>query len=121
MNNYFFDSYAILEIVKGNLNYDRFKEFTFITTLLNLSEVYYSLLKEMNEVNAKNTINALNMEFIELNLDIVLEASSFRYKHIGNKFSFIDCIGYVSALKNNLKFLTGDNGFEKVSNVEFVK
>jgi len=32
-----------------------------------------------------------------------------------------DCVGYVLAIRNNLKFLTGDEKFENKKNVEFVK
>ena len=118
---YIFDTYAIIEIMKGNLNYSKFKEMTFVTTYLNLSETYFSLLKEMNELEAKKTISALNMEFIELDYEIALESSSFRYTHKKKKLSYADCIGYIAACKNGLIFLTGDNGFEKIDNVEFVK
>ena len=121
MSEYFFDTYAIIEIMKGNPDYSKFKEMTFVTTHLNLSEFYYSLLKEMNETEAKKIISALNMEFIELDYEIALESSSFRYIHKEKKLSYADCIGYIAARKNDLIFLTGDNGFEKIDNVEFVK
>jgi len=121
MSEYFFDTYAIIEIMKGNPDYSKFKEMTFVTTHLNLSEFYYSLLKEMNETEAKKIISALNMEFIELDYEIALESSSFRYAYKEKKLSYADCIGYIVACKNNLIFLTGDNGFEKIDNVEFVK
>src|SRR3989344_5213802 len=106
MSEYFFDTYAIIEIMKGNPNH---------------SETYFSLLKEMNEIEAKKTISSLNMEFIELDYEIALESSSFRYIHKEKKLSYADCIGYIAARKNDLIFLTGDNGFEKIDNVEFVK
>ena len=37
------------------------------------------------------------------------------------KLSFIDCIGYYLAKKNKAKFLTGDEKFKNMENVEFVK
>lgn len=33
----------------------------------------------------------------------------------------VDCIGYVYAKENGLRFVTGDKEFEGMENVEFVK
>ena len=49
MTEYFYDSYSIIEYLKGNKNFEKyFKEPSGITTKLNLMEVYYSLLHEEN-------------------------------------------------------------------------
>ena len=45
MTIYLFDTYAILEMIKGNPSYDSFTEVNFRTTIFNLYELYYSLLK----------------------------------------------------------------------------
>ena len=37
------------------------------------------------------------------------------------KFSYIDCIGYISAREKKLLFLTGDEQFKEIPGVEFVK
>ena len=44
-----------------------------------------------------------------------------KFKFVKQKISFIDCIGYLIAKKNNAKFLTGDEHFRNKDNVEFVK
>jgi hypothetical protein len=35
--------------------------------------------------------------------------------------SYVDALGYVIATKMKIKFLTGDNAFEGMENVEYVK
>ena len=105
----FFDSYAILEIVKGNPNYLRF------------GEVFYSLLKEVNAKTAKDVINKLNIDFLNIAEDIAIDSAIFRYKNKRKKLSYADCIGYITALRNNMRFLTGDKEFKGMKNVEFVK
>jgi len=117
---YFFDSYAIIEIVKGNQNYQRFQAEGFITNTLNLAEVYYSILRETNEKTADYIIKSLNLSFVDIKQDTAIKAALFKYR-TNKKMSYADCIGYISASKNNLIFLTGDKLFENLNNVEFVK
>ena len=118
--NYFFDSYAIIEIIKGNPDYSYFKDSQIITNALNLAEVYYFLLKETNEKKAKEELRKYNFEFINITPKISIESTRFRYAHKKLKFSYADCIGYITALNYNLKFLTGDKAFKSFENVEFV-
>ena len=117
----FFDSYAIIEIIKGRPNYEKYKEETFLTNSLNLSEVTYFLLREIHEKEIKKILNKLNFVIIEINENIAIESAIFRYKNKERKLSYADCIGYITAIKNNLVFLTGDKEFEEFKNVEFVK
>lgn len=117
----FFDSYAILEVIKGAPNYERYKETTLITNTLNLSEVFYSLIREVGERVGEDIINKLDFEFVEISEEIALKASKFKYKNKKLKLSYADCIGYITALENNMKFLTGDKEFEKFKDVEFVR
>ena len=35
--------------------------------------------------------------------------------------SYVDALGYIIAKKNKIKFLTGNNEFKNLENVEFVK
>lgn len=117
----FFDSYSIIEVIKGNPKYETYKGNVFITNSLNLAEVFYYLLRELDEETALKIISKLNFEFIDISDDIAIESALFRYKNKSKSLSYADCIGYITALKNNLKFLTGDKEFEKFDNVEFIK
>jgi predicted nucleic acid-binding protein len=116
----FFDSYAIIEIIKGNENYDRYKEEIILTNTLNLAEIFYSLLREMDKVVAQRIIKQLNFEFIEISDDIALDSALLGFENKSKNLSYADCIGYVTALKNNFKFITGDKEFKDMDNVEFV-
>ena len=118
---YFYDSYAIIEIIKENENYLRFKEDIITTSVLNLFEVYYYLLRVYNEKTADFWMNRFNFNFLEINPELSVKASKFRFDSRKKDLSLTDCIGYVLALKGNIKFLTGDLKFENIKNVEFVK
>ena len=118
---YFYDSYAIIEILERNKNYLKFSEHIITTSVLNLFEVYYSLLTKHNKITADYWAKKLNFNFIEIDSIVSVEASKFRFDNKKEKLSLTDCVGYILALKNNMKFLTGDEKFEKKKNVEFVK
>jgi predicted nucleic acid-binding protein len=118
---YFFDSYAIIELINGNSKYEEFKEDIIITNSLNLSEVFYSLLLRVEEETAKEITNKINFELIDITSQISIESAIFRFKNKNKKMSYADCIGYSCAIQNNLIFLTGDKEFENFPNVRFVK
>lgn len=119
---YFFDSYAIIEVIEGNENYSRFKDLRVTTTILNVAEVYFYLLKEHNEQTADYWIRKLNFELINIiKLGIVISATKLKFRNKKERLSYIDCIGYILSKELNMKFLTGDSKFKKKENVEFVK
>lgn len=118
---YFFDTYAIIELARENKNYESFKDKTIITSPMNVAELYYSILLEKDEETANKIINSLNLEIIDINTDVAIKSSLFRFKNKKLKLSYIDCIGYILAKENNLLFLTGDKGFSNIPNVKFVK
>lgn len=117
---YFFDTYAIIELIKANPKYESFKERVITTSLMNLAELYYSLLLENKKEIADFILNELNFEILEINQDIILDSSLFRYKNKSLNLSYVDCIGYILSLKNSLVFLTGDKSFKDLKNVEFI-
>lgn len=121
---YFFDTYAIIEIVKGNPNYSSYMQETIFTSVNNLAEVYYYFLRETDKETSDRVISKLDISFIEIDEDDAIKAAQlrFQYRNGKKKLSYIDRIGYIVALKNNLIFLTGDDDFKKgFNNVEFVK
>mgnify|MGYP001562468935 FL=1 len=118
---YFFDSYAIIEILKENPNYKRFADESVTLTILNLSEIYYSVLNDYPEEKADKIYEVYKKAVVELSDEIIKEAMKFRKKNKKRGLSYADCIGYVYALKHKMKFLTGDKEFKDLNNVEFVK
>lgn len=121
MASYFFDSYAIIELIKGNENYNFIKEEIITTSVMNLAEVYYAILLSQNKEFADEIINSLNIYLIEITSEVAINAALFRFKNKKLKLSYIDCIGYLLAKSNNLLFLTGDKEFQNFDCVEFVK
>ena|SRR3989344_6308444 len=121
MPTYFFDSYTIIEVIKGNANYARYVGEKVIITLFNLAEIYWSALNDLGEKEADEIYDKYKSGIVEVNDETLKEAIKFRKKHKKKNLSYTDCIGYIYALKNNLKFLTGDKEFENMENVEFAK
>ena len=118
---YFYDTYALIELFRGNPKYKKFCGYKIHTSMMNFYEFYYSVLKEFNEHEALYWANQMNLTFIDVGKVDVMKASKFRLKNIKKKLSYIDCLGYVLAVNNNMKFLTGDKEFKGVRGIEFVK
>lgn len=118
---YFFDSYAIIEIILGNENYKKYLNSIILTTKLNLFEVFYALLKDIGEKEANLCLDKYYGFAIEFSKDVIKKAAEFRLQNKKRNLSMTDCIGYILASVYGIKFLTGDREFENMENVEFVK
>jgi len=118
---YFFDTYAIIEIIRKNESYEKYKEEEVATSILNVGELYYYLLKEKDEKLADFWYEKLKQTAVLVDIETVKKAMKFRFENKVKTFSFIDCVGYVIAKDRDLIFLTGDEGFKDIENVEFVR
>ncbi len=116
---YFFDTYAIIEVVRGNENYSKYKDVDVITTVFNLAELNYNLKKEKGKDFADKVVSKYFDFVVEVTLDDLKEAMDFKIKN--KHMSIPDVIGYVVAKRIGVKFLTGDEDFKDFDNVEFVK
>ena len=121
IKKYFFDTYAVIELVSGNSFYAKFINETPTITLFNLAEIYYSAINNLDEFKAEEIYEKYSCCVVHISDEILKEALKFRKKNKKRNLSYADCIGYIYALKNNLVFLTGDKEFENLENVEFVK
>ena len=119
--NYFLDTYALIEIVKGNEKFKDFLQYELFTSLFNLYEFYFVLLRDFNEITAKNFFYQFKKRILLIKDEHIFEASQFKLINSKKRFSYVDCIGYFMAKDYDMKFLTGDKEFEKLENVEFVK
>ncbi|MBI2004092.1 PIN domain-containing protein [Candidatus Pacearchaeota archaeon] len=117
---YFFDSYAIIEILKENPKYRRFIMEPVTLTIFNLAEIYYSILNDYSGEKADKVYEVYKKAVVEISEEILKEAMKFRKKNKKRDLSYADCIGYIYSIKNNLIFLTGDKEFKELDNVEFV-
>jgi len=117
---YFYDTYALVELMKGNPNYVRFVlEKDGITSRFNLMELYRFLLKTSGKAEADKQFDALLPFTVEFEDQDIKDAVLLKEKNLD--LSYIDCLGYVAAVRLGLKFLTGDKEFSKYKNVVFVK
>jgi predicted nucleic acid-binding protein len=122
MIKYFFDTYAIIEYLKGNKQYRKyFKKDLGITTKLNLMELYYSYID--NEDFADEVYNSYLSIAVEITDDQIKKAMRLR-KDLKDKrldISYVDAIGYHLSFEMGIRFLTGDREFSSLPNVEFIK
>lgn len=116
---FFFDAYALFEIIRGNPKYEKYKEVTAITSIFNLAELNYGLKKEKDEKISDEITDEYKSNLIEVYLEDIKKAMSLKKKY--KDLSIPDVIGYTIAKRYNVKFLTGDEGFKDFENVEFVK
>lgn len=116
---YFFDTYAIFEMIEGNLNYEKYINCKIMTSIFNLAELNYNLKKDMPKKKADNYTEDYYNFIVEVNLEDLKNAMDLKTKH--RNLSIPDAIGYTIAKKYKVKFLTGDEDFKHFDNVEFVK
>jgi len=120
---YFLDTYAIIEIIRGNSSYKDYSKEKFITTRQNLMELYYYFLRVKDEASAEKYFNLFLPACVEVDDDTIKNAMKLRFKlrKEKNLISYIDCLGYSIALSRNVRFLSGEKHFLGLKNVEFVK
>jgi len=122
MKAFFFDTYAFFEMLKGNEKYAPYAHgVSIMTTKLNLLELHHGLRCRQGRRIADQRFDEFSMLALPIDNDVLKQSSELRAQLKQRKLSYIDCIGYVVALANNLKFLTGDQQFEDLPGVEFVK
>ena len=121
MTTYLLDTYAILEMIKGKPSYNNFTEVDFRTTIFNLYELYYNLLKDYSEDMAKSYFKKYHPFLVEIKEEHIFLAAKFKLVNNKRGISYVDALGYEIAKAEGYRFLTGDKEFEKFDNVEFVK
>ncbi len=119
---YFFDSYALIAMLSGNPNYKRLKLNEGLTTLMNVMEVQYALLrKDVEEKEIKRAVSDIMPSCVGFSEDDCYVAAKFRYVNGRKRLSYVDCLGYILAKKEGVEFVTGDKEFEGMNSVRFIK
>ena len=109
--NYFFDSSAIIDLINNQKEISRFAEERIITNALNIAEIHNFFLREHGEQTADYWVSKPDFLIISISINIAVEASKFKHENKKENLSYADCIGYVTAIKNKLIFLTKDSKF----------
>jgi len=109
------------EILKENKKFEKFKHTLNFTGSINLLELYYLIEKDLDFEKAEEVIGIFKEISIEPNLKDIKMAAKFRIENAKKKFSYINCPGYSIGINRGMKFLTGDEGFKNIRNVEFMK
>ena len=115
------DTYALVEIGKGNPKFSVLLGKDFVITDLTMAEFYSLFYKENDERKAKYWYNKLSGYCRSVNIEILIKALKYRVDHKKENLSIFDCIGYIFSIENNLRFVTGDKAFEYKEGVEFIK
>lgn len=114
----FFDTYALIELIRGNKNYDDYLSYPIITTYLNMGELYLYLLREFNKKTAQYWFNILQNSLVSVDAKTII--SAMELKHKKRKLSFVDCVSYTFAKERDLLYLTGDKEFKGLPGVKLV-
>ena len=118
---YFFDTYAIIEIVKGNANYKRYIDCSVIISVFNLVELHLHITRIFGEEIADDILVEYSKSVVHFELEDIREMTKLKIKYAKRKLSIPDTLGYSISKRLNIKFLTGDEKFKDMENVEFVK
>ena len=125
MARFFADTYALIELLKGNPNYVIYSQADLVSTEFNIFELAYALFKDFGRNEAVNVIDAIRakIDIMRTEDSDYLNASEFRLSanKTGKKLSLIDALGYSYSRKLGIKFLTGDKEFSELDNVEYAK
>ncbi len=117
--SFFFDTYALFEIVRGNAKYAPYKDVGGVTTLFNIAEFNYNLKKERPAKEVDRITDDFRSKTIKVSWEDIKEAMNLKTEKRG--LSIPDAIGYIVAKRLGIKFLTGDEDFRDMENVEFIK
>ena len=115
------DTYALVEMAKGNPKFTRFNKETFAIADVILAEFYGVLLREYDEQTAEYWFRKMSPYARQVPKELLKEAVKFKFENTSQNFSFFNAVGYIYSLRNGHNFLTGDTEFEGMPNVEFVR
>lgn len=121
IRRYFFDTYALFALTQGSPSYVQFIESEVTITVFNLVELYFLVLRDFGEKKAGEAYEKFLDCCVDINQEVVREAMKLKLKEKKANLSYADCIGFESARKEGIPFLTGDQQFDKMPNVLLVR
>jgi len=121
MSNVFvYDTYAIIEIIKGNEKYKDYLDKKIIINDFIFAELSYVLIRE-GYPDYDKYLKRYMKYVVHVSPELIKKAMKFRYENKEKRLSMADCVSYFMAKEFEIRFLTGDKEFENMEHVEFVK
>lgn len=114
------DTYPLIEIAIGNEKFASLLNEEIIITDLTIAEFYYVILRKYDVATADFWYRKFAPYCTPVPKEILIKAVKFRHSNKKLYLSFFDCVGYVFAIENNCKFLTGGKEFEGFDNVIYM-
>jgi len=121
LTEFFFDTYALIEVLRKNPSYENFADKRIRISLLNLLELTYIIINNHSATEARSVFSKFKRFVVETPDEVVIQSMIFRAMHKKRNLSYADCLGYSLAIHFGLTFLTGDEAFRDMPHVEFVK
>ncbi|NOZ81181.1 MAG: hypothetical protein GXP63_05925 [DPANN group archaeon] len=118
---YFYDTYILIEMTKRKKELQEYVDKTAYTLDYNLAELFYYFLREYNERTSWHVFRVFEKMAMRIPLSLIGKAMAFRWKYRKKRFSYVDALGYLYALENDLIFVTGDRAFNGMKQVEIVR
>ena len=92
LREYFFDSYALIELGKSNPAYIKYADCFISITQFNLVEVMYSAFQEWGEYKAKEVYSKFKDCVVEVDEKVILNALRLKQKYKKREYSGRICI-----------------------------
>jgi len=105
--------------VRGNPRYRKYLAAELRTTVWNLVELYLAILRDRGEIEAQRQFARFRTIAIDPEDGWLFEAMGLTARH--PKLSYADAIGYTAARRIGARFLTGDEAFRRLPDVEFCR
>ncbi len=115
------DTYAMIEIHNGNTNFIHLLDNEIVITDITMSEFYANIYRKYDEKTAEYWHRKLGIFCQSAPREILIKAVKFRIQNRKVNLSYFDCVGYIYAIENNHKFVTGDKEFKDREGVLFLK
>ncbi len=105
--------------MRGNPRYRRYLASELRTSLWNLVELYLAILRDRGEAEARRQFARFRGISVEPEDEWLFEAMALKARR--PKLSYADAVGYTSARRLGARFLTGDEAFRRLEDVEFCR
>jgi predicted nucleic acid-binding protein len=119
------DTYALIELLKGNPNYESYSDVELVSTEFNILELAYALFRDFGPDEVAKVMKSVRskIDVMLTNDTDYINAARFRLSEnrTGKKLSLVDALGYSYSRKLEIKFLTGDREFSGMEDVEYAK